>query len=252
MSQLALAFSSGVSCRHISFIENGRAHPSREVLLRLTHALNLTRSQKNRLLVAAGYIPDLRNLPPEHTDSMALRRAFGIIIRNQTPYPAYAIDRAWNVVMSNEPFTRLISWIAGDLETLSKPLNTIRLILHPDQLRPYVLNWQEAAQVLWNRVRADLQVPHSPDEARTLFQEINGYPGIRDIVDEASPPEDGLLLPIKFRRAGRRMSWFCITSSLGSPPQLSTYQLRLEAMFPADQETAVAMRRLMECDDPTD
>jgi transcriptional regulator with XRE-family HTH domain len=244
MTQLELALCSGISSRHISFIENDRAHPSRAVLLQLTEAMKLTPSQENAVLIAAGYIPNFSDPKMGPAESKPLLKAFEFILRNQHPYPAYAIDRAWNVVLFNEPFRLLIHRILGGAEWHEEPCNIARLLLHPDYLRPHLLNWQATARVLLHRIRSELQVPNPRPETRALLEEIHSYPGMEEALIDEPPAEDFLLVPLRLDVDGTETSWYSIIGSLGFPPEVSTYQLRIEAVFPADDVTDTLMHAI--------
>ena len=251
MTQLELALCSGISSRHISFIETGRAHPSRMVLLQLTAAMKLTHSQENTMLIAAGYIPNFSDPKMTSMESIPLLKAFEFILHNQHPYPAYAIDRAWNIVMHNEPFQLLIHRILGSAESLEKPYNVARLLLHPNSLRPYLLNWQATAQVLLHRIRSELQIPNPRPGTRALFEEVLSYPGMEEPAISEPLAEDILLVPLRLKVVGTATSWYSIIGSLGFPPEVSTYQLRIEAMFPADDTTDALIHAIAGAADET-
>jgi hypothetical protein len=196
------------------------------------------------MLIAAGYIPNFSDPKMAPTESNSLTKAFEFILRNQHPYPAYAIDRAWNVVMFNKPFQLLIHRTLGGAESLGEPYNIARLLLHPDHLRPYLLNWRATARVLSHRIRSELQIPNPRPETLAVFEEIHSYPGMEEALTDEPPAEDILLVPLRINIAGTATSWYSIIGSLGFPPEVSTYQLRIEAMFPVDDATDAAMQAI--------
>ncbi|MBA2520788.1 MAG: helix-turn-helix domain-containing protein, partial [Chloroflexia bacterium] len=136
LSQLALATEAEVSSRHLSFLETGRARPSREMLLRLANRLAVPLREQNALLVAAGFAPVYAERPLDDAAMIEARRAVDLVLRGHEPYPALAIDRYWSLVAANQSAAALLVGVAPELT--GPPLNVLRVSLHPDGLAPRI------------------------------------------------------------------------------------------------------------------
>jgi transcriptional regulator with XRE-family HTH domain len=244
MSQLELAARSGVSSKHISFIENGRAYPSRDVLLRLAEALSLTRNQTNALLFAAGYAPAYRELPATLPQSPTLLKAFEVVIQNQVPFPALVLTPAWDIVMANPPFHAMLERVLPDFDASQGSLNLARLILHPDHLRPRMPNWTECARRVYDRVRTQIRFLGPQPDVEALFEEINSYPGVAEVAQTPVRSDDSHLIPMGFQMGDAEVSLVGISGTLGLPPDMSTFQLMIIALFPVDDATDAVFRNL--------
>src|SRR5678816_1775455 len=157
MSQLALAVEAEVSTRHLSFIETGRAQPSRNMVLLLARVLEVPPRAKNELLTAAGYAAMYRETGLESPEMAQVRQALAFILRQQEPFPALVVDGRWNVLMSNDGMTRLLGLFL-DPEALAAvgPPNAIRLTYHPRGLRPFIVNWEATAAALIQWLHHDM------------------------------------------------------------------------------------------------
>src|SRR5271166_6573443 len=139
MTQVDLAVSANSSTRHISFLETGRSSPSRDMVLHLAEHLKVPLRDQNTLLLAAGFAPEF----PERSlvELASARVAVEQILRAHRPYPAFAVDRHWNVVLSNSALPQLYEGCSSDL--LREPVNAVRLILHPLGMGPRIKNFVE-------------------------------------------------------------------------------------------------------------
>ncbi len=244
-SQLALAMDAETSARHVSFIETGRAQPSRNMILRLSHALDLPLRGRNELLTAAGFAaicPETRLGGDTDTD---LTEALGLILEKQEPYPAIVVNRHWDLVMANQATTRLFTFLGFQPDFSKGPLNVLRMMLDPTQLRPYVVDWEDIARVILDQSRKESLGVSSDDALNALFDEVLSYPGIPlewhapDLVSAAKP-----FLPVTFEKDGTRLAWFTVISTFGTPRDVTLQELRIETFFPADDATAVLAARL--------
>lgn len=173
LSQLHLACDAGISTRHLSFVETGRSHPSREMLLHLSEQLEVPVRERNVLLVAAGYAPIFPERPLADPALAPARAAIDLILDKQQPYPAFALDRQWRIVASNAVLPELYDGVAPDL--LQPPVNAMRLSLHPNGLAPRIVNLAEWRAHLLYRLRR--QVELTADAALIdLLSEVNRYP----------------------------------------------------------------------------
>jgi transcriptional regulator with XRE-family HTH domain len=238
LSQLALALEAATTSRHLSFIETGRAQPSREMVLRLARALDVPIRERNQLLLAAGYAPLYREVGLAGDESAAVRAAVERILTTHEPYPAVVMDRHWNVITTNDAAGAFFSWLLGDSD-VDQPANVIRLIFDPNGIRPYVENWEAAADALVQRVHREA-VGGIPDPRTVaLLEEALAYPGVPAewrSPDYTSTPLP--VVPIEFRKGGLTVRYFSTVTTLGTPQDAMLQEIRLESFFPADETTA--------------
>lgn len=247
LSQLDLALQAEVSQRHLSFLESGRARPSREMVLQLAGALDLPLRERNQLLQSAGFAGVFPQRRLEAADMEPVRQALDRLLRHHEPYPAIVVDRAWNLFMANAALPRVFG-LLGDLDTLfarvcgNGPRNVLKMMLHPDGLRPYIANLAEIAPPLLARTaREGLEHP----EVQAVLDEILAYPGLpaRWHTQEIHPLPLPVL-PTEFRLGEVRLRLFSMLSTFGTPQDLTTDELRVESFFPADAESEALLRRL--------
>jgi transcriptional regulator with XRE-family HTH domain len=241
LSQLELALEADVSTRHLSCLENGRAAPSREMILRLAHRLDVPLRERNRLLTAAGFAPMFVARPLDDPAMAAARQVVELVLRGHEPCPALAVDRHWNVVLQNRAVPLLLDGVAPEL--LEAPVNALRLSLHPRGMAPRIVNlaaWR--AHVL---ARLRQQIAASDDDAlRKLEAELAALPGPADAASALTASgEPGLVVPLVVDTALGRLSFISTTTLFGTPIDITLAELALESFFPADDATAAALRR---------
>jgi len=237
MSQLALALESGVSQRHLSFLESGRAAPSRAMILQLGQTLQVPLRDRNDLLLAAGFAPVFRSRPLDDPQMTQVMSAVRMMLRNHEPFPALALDRAWNVRLSNRPFDRLVEMLGPDLwaRVGGAHRNVMRLFFHPQGIRPIVRNWSGIAPLLWQRARCEAEAVGG-QEMQSLLEELARHldPGtLGSGEDTALLP----VLPLVMERDGLRVSLFTVIATFGTPQDVTADELRIESLFPADEAT---------------
>lgn len=234
-SQLELAACAGVSTRHISFVETGRSLPSRGMILRLADRLEVPLRHRNDLLVAAGYASLYRERPLDDPQMTPVRRALNRVLDGHEPYPAFAVDRLWNLVMANEAAMLLLDGVAEEL--LRPPVNVHRLALHPRGLAPLTINIAEVRAHLVARMARQVMVTGDPQLA-ALHEETKAYGPVK-----APAPETGhdVALPTRLRRGDRVLSFLSTVSVFGAPADVTLSELTIAAFFPADDETARAL-----------
>ena len=174
LSQLDLALEAGVSTRHLSFVETGRSRPSPEMVLTLADQLEVPLRERNQLLLAAGYAPQYGARSLDDPELARIRDALGKLLAGHEPYPAFAVDRHWNMQMSNGALGPLLEGVADEL--LVPPVNCLRVALHPDGLAPRILNLGDWRGHLLMRLGRELQLTGDP-ELEELHEELLGYPG---------------------------------------------------------------------------
>jgi transcriptional regulator with XRE-family HTH domain len=245
-SQLDLAVEAGVSARHLSFVETGRAQPSREMVLLLAGALDVPLRDRNALLTAAGYAPIYRETPLAAPAMAQVRRALDFILRQQEPYPALVLDRHWNVLAVNDGSARVQAAFLDPARVAALgPPNAMRLMFHPDAFRPHIVNWEATAVSLIQWLHRDVAVGLGGPQTRRLLEELLTYPDVprqwRTLDVEASSAP---FLPIEFRKGDLGLRYFTTLTTLGTPHDITAQELRIEAFFPADEATEAASRRI--------
>ena len=242
LSQLDLSLDAGISARHLSYVETGRATPSREMLLKLADRLDVPLRARNALLLSAGFAPMFRERALEDPALKAARAAVDTILAGHEPHPALAIDRHWNLIAANRAVTHLMAQV--DASLLVPPVNVLRLSLHPKGLAPRIVNLAEWRAHLLHRVAQ--QIDASGDLVLdALLQELRSYPAPPG---DAHPPRDGSMIAVPFRLAtpAGELAFFSTTTVFGTPVDITLAELALECFFPADAATAEAMRQLLQ------
>lgn len=235
MSQLELASAAGVSSRHLSFIETGRAHPSREMVVHLAEQLDVPLRQRNTLLNAAGYAPLYRETALSAPEMDAARAAIDRLLQSH-PYPAIAVDRRWDLVNANESAVALVEGVAADL--LGPPLNVYRVSLHPNGLRSRIENFDEYADHLVARLQQQVHASGDP-ELQALLDEMHGYVGRTQPISLL--PAAQVLLPMRIRVGENVLSMMSTISVFGTPVDVTLAELAVEMFFPADAATAALL-----------
>jgi transcriptional regulator with XRE-family HTH domain len=240
LSQLALAMEAGISTRHLSFLETGRAQPSREMVQLLAGMLDVPLGERNALLVSAGYAPAYGDRPLGAPELEPVRRALEFILRQQEPYPALVVDGQWNVVMRNDASRRIFELFRGPQETV----NIMRTVFHPAMLRPSIVNWEELAVCLMHSLHREVAASGSEDVVR-LRDELLAYPGVpprwRTASDLACMPP---LVSMQLRKGDHEMAFFSMVTTLATPCDVALQQLKIECFFPADAATDRTARML--------
>jgi transcriptional regulator with XRE-family HTH domain len=241
LSQLELAGRADISQRHLSFLELGRASPSRAMVLRLAEALAVPLRQHNALLTAAGFAPAWRESELSAPALAEVARAVTHILAQQEPYPAVAVDRHWNLLEANAGAVRLIEFLVGPLPP-GAPVNLADALVAPDVLRPHLENWHEVVRYFIRSVEADAAADGS-EETGALLERLLSYKGVRaamraPVADEAAAP----VLAMLFRKGDTRLALFTTIATLGTPQDVTAQELRVESFFPADDATARTFR----------
>jgi transcriptional regulator with XRE-family HTH domain len=239
LSQLDLALDTGISTRHLSFVETGRSAPSREVVLRLAEGLGLPLRERNRLLLAAGYAPVFGESPLTAPGLAAVSEAVRHVLAGHEPYPAVVVDRWWNLVDATAGLAVLTDGVAPEL--LEPPANVLRASLHPDGLAPRILNLGEWRGHLLARLRQQVEVTADP-QLTELLAELRSYPG-----PDGRPPRSehapALVVPLRIRHGDDVLAFVSTVTTFGTPLDVTVSELVIESFFPADDATAAALRR---------
>lgn len=240
LSQLDLAGDAEISARHLSFVETGRAAPSREMVLRLAERLDVPLRERNVLLVAAGFAPAFPDRSLDDPALAAARQAMETVLKAHEPYPALAVDRHWNLVSANAMIAPFLAGVAPSL--LTPPLNVMRLSFHPQGLAPLTVNLAEWCGHLLERLHRQCEATADP-VLIALYEELKTYP----IPARKAPHTvgaDSLAVPYKIRMGDNVLSFISTTMVFGTPLDVTLSELALETFFPADELTTETMRSL--------
>jgi transcriptional regulator with XRE-family HTH domain len=243
-SQLSLALHADLSARHLSFVETGRAQPSRELVLRLAERLDVPPRERDALLLAAGYAPTARARTLDDAALQAVRRAVDTLLWAFEPSPALAVDRHWNIVARNAAVEMLLRTV--DPMLLVPPVNALRVSLHPGGLAPHIENLPQWRAHLLERVRRDAELTADPVLA-DLLTELRGYPAYgASRGDEASPDHATLpvIVPLYLRTPAGTLSFVSTTTVFGTAVDATAAELAIESFLPADSATAAALQAM--------
>jgi len=247
-SQLSLALQSGVSQRHVSFLESGRARPSREMVVQLSTALDVPLRQRNAMLLAAGFAPAYRESNLAAPELTPVRQAIDRMLKQQEPYPAVVIDRLWNLLDANEAahaFTVFLSEGPPPPPPPGKQPNLLRNLLDPKGLRPKLANWEEVARYLVSTTYAEILADGGEPKALAFIEEVMAYPDVpasfRKLRFEERPPP---VLTLDFIVGGKSLSVFTTIATLGTPQDVTLQEVRIECFFPADDRSDALFRSL--------
>jgi transcriptional regulator with XRE-family HTH domain len=249
VSQLDLALEAGVSARHLSYVETGKSQASRDMIVRLAEALEMPLRERNVLLGAAGYAPMFPETAVAAPALAPMRRAIDLILQHQEPYPAFLLDRRWDVVATNRAAVRVVNYLRGG----SAHTNMLRQFFDPGDLRACVVNWEEIARDLIRHLHDVVAAAPSDVRARALLDEVLRYPGVpshwraRELGTTPAP-----LLTVIFRKGAQELRFFSTIATFGTPHDVTLEELRVECAFPADDATAELCRTLQNDDRAAD
>jgi transcriptional regulator with XRE-family HTH domain len=242
LSQLDLAGDAEISTRHLSFLETGRAAPSRDMVLRLAERLDVPLRERNVLLVAAGFAPAFPDRSLDDPALAAARQAVETVLKAHEPYPALAVDRHWTLISHNRAVPPLLSGVAPHL--LKDPLNVLRVSLHPEGLAPAIVNLPQWRAHLLDRLRQQVAASADPVLA-DLHDELRRYPLPPGVDPDAHDVgEAGVIVPMIVRTPAATLSFISTTTVFGTPVEITLSELALETFFPADAATAEALRTM--------
>jgi transcriptional regulator with XRE-family HTH domain len=239
LSQLALAGAAETSQRHLSFLESGRAEPSREMVLRLCAVLDIPLRQRNALLLAAGFAPVWRESDLSDPELTQVNGALDYMLAQQEPYPAFVVDRRWNLLRANAGAGNLVAFLLGSAPTGA--VNLADALVAPDVLRPFIENWEDVAVHFLRSVQADA-VADGTAETAELLQRLLAYPGVPPLSRVAPLEVHTPVLHIHFRKGDTRFSMFTTIATLGTPQDVTLQEIRIECFFPSNAESAALLR----------
>ena len=244
LSQLDLANEAEISARHLSFMETGRAAPSREMLLRLTEQLDVPLRERNVMLVAAGFAPAFAQRGLDDPALASARLAIETIMKAHEPYPAMVVDRHWNLVFANRMIAPLMEGVAPSLRQKQGGVsaNVLRIALHPDGLALRTVNLIEWRAHLLERLHRQCEAT-ADAELIALHDELKRYP----MPARSGPPlkvSDSVVVPFQLRLGSDVLSFISTTMVFGTPVDITLSELALETFFPADGRTAEKLQEM--------
>jgi transcriptional regulator with XRE-family HTH domain len=239
-SQLALGLRAGVSTRHVSYLETGRAAPSREMVLTLSQALEVPLRERNLLLAAAGYAPLYHETPLDAPALGPVRDALQFLLAATEPNPTFVVNRRYDVLDANATGRWLLSTFVMEPQRFANPSNMARLLMDSRGMKPFVQNYEEVARKVFGRLRRDLGAAHARDavddallgEIEKAWAELENPPAA-----DALP----LMVGVQLRRSDLLLNLFTTISTLGTPLDVTLQEIRIETLFAADAETRQAL-----------
>ena len=241
LSQLGLALEAGVSSRHLSYVETGKAQPSRDMVARLADTLDMPLRDRNALLMAAGYAPEYPERALTTPELAQIRKAIDLILGAQEPFPAFVLNRRWDVLHAHCAEWRLGAFLIGG----PGHGNMLRQFFDPNDIRSVVVNWEEVAGDLIRHLHDEIAATPSDAKAVDLLDEVLRYPGVpatwrmRQVGSAPTP-----LLTVHFRKGDTNLRFFSTITRFGTPRDVTIDELRIESTFPADDATTELCRRL--------
>jgi transcriptional regulator with XRE-family HTH domain len=243
LTQLDLALDAGISARHLSFVETGRSKPGRDMLLRIVEQLEVPFRERNQLLLAAGHAPAFPERSLDDPELTPVREALDLILTGHEPYPAVVVDRHWNLVAANSVVEALTAGVDVDPALLEPPINVLRASLHPLGLAPLIVNLGDWRAYFRERLERQVAIT-ADDDLAALIEEIAGYSAPEH---DPAPDADtgGIPGPLRLRAPdGGELSFFGMFATFDAPFEVTTSELAIELLFPADRSTAEALKTL--------
>jgi len=243
LSQLGLAVAAHTTQRHVSFIESGRAAPTREIILRLAATMDVPLRQQNALLLAGGYAPAWRERALAEPALAMVSRALDHMLAQHEPFPAFVVDRRWNLLRANAGAARLSAFLLGPPAEPPAPVNLAVALMSQQGLRPFIANWPEVALYFLRGVQADAQADGTQETA-ALLEELLALPDVASL-SEGWPLDDGQppVLPMHFRHDGVSLRLFTTIATLGTPRDITAQEIRVECFYAVDDATEMVFRR---------
>jgi transcriptional regulator with XRE-family HTH domain len=245
VSQEQLAARAGVSARHLSFVENGRAQPSRDLVLALAGALDVPLRERNTLLTAAGFAAAFRSSSLDADEMASLRRAIDHVLEQQEPFGAVVVDGAWNLIRLNRGAARLFQRFPMTPAGHEAARNLILGTVHPEALRPYIVNWADVAGHLIARLHREVAARSADDNLARLLARVLAQPGVPAEWRAHSPGRSAApFIPVHLRHDQLEVRLFTMMTSIGTPLDVTAEELHIETYFPADDATEAILRSL--------
>ncbi len=238
LSQLDASLGIGVSSRHLSFVENGRSKPSRELILMMCDHYDVPLRERNRILDAAGYKEVYSQQDFWGPEMAHLREVFGFVLEQHNPFAAVALDGAWDILLANKSWQNFMRFFFdGDVLPENARTNKMRFMFHPDGMSKYIKNWEELGPELVRQIRGSASDSNS-EKAKALMEEISQYPTFPKITTaDYMMYEPKLMVPFSIQKDDLRMNMFCVRLVFNAAKDVHLNEFRIETYLPADAET---------------
>jgi transcriptional regulator with XRE-family HTH domain len=243
-SQFDLSLDTGLSQRHISFVESGRSVPGRQTLLDIAQSLDIPLRDRNTLLLAAGYAPIYSESAWNAPEMQSVTGALGRILRQHEPFPAVVMDRYWNVLMTNESAPRFFNCFI-DMSARQSPRNMLHLMFDPEGMRPFIANWEELAKGLFERVYRESVGRLIDEKTKELLAALLAYPDVKTEWKTRKASRALPVIPLSFVKGDKVLNYFSMVTTVGTPQTIAAQELRIECMFPADEATELDHTKMM-------
>jgi len=234
LSQLELSERAGTSTRHLSFVETGRATPSREMVLRLAGALQVPLRETNQMLLGAGLAPAYPDARVDHVARAALLDLLDGVLAGHLPNPALVLDAEFDVVATNTAVDRMLATLV-DPDLLDPPVNVVRVTLHPRGLARHLGNLGPWRAHLLRQVHQHAAAEPS-ESLDALLTEAQAYPH-PEHAQHAAPEGGTFALPMQLRVGDTTLSLFSTVATFGTPLDVAASELAIETFLPADTTT---------------
>jgi transcriptional regulator with XRE-family HTH domain len=236
-SQLDLAGDATTTPRYLSFVETGRAQPSRQMVVRLARALDVPLRERNALLLAAGYAPLYSAGALDGPELERVQAAVAAMLARHEPFPAVVMDRGWNVLRANAGAARLFGELLAPAP-MPEPANVLRLIIEPGPVRDAVTNWDAVVPALLERARREAVGGVLDADTGDLVERLRARADVAAVLAAPAPAPIGApVIDVRFAFAGAELHFFSVVSTIGTPIDVSAQELRVEAFFPSDEAT---------------
>ena len=245
LTQLAVAVDTDISQRHLSFVESGRAQPSRAMILRIAEHLRIPLRERNALLFTAGFAPVYRERSYDDPELAVARQAMERVLKAHEPNPALLVDRHWNLVAANAALAPMLAPVT-DPALVTPPVNVLRLTLHPAGMAPAIMNLPVVRLHVLDRLRQQVDATADPVLAN-LLTELSAYPATNACSEPAHADAESLAagghiaLPLRIRSGDTVLSFISTITVFGTPLDVTLSELALETFFPEDAFTAAAL-----------
>lgn len=214
------------------------------MILRLATVLDIPLRQQNALLLAAGFAPAWRESDLSGPELAQVNGALDYMLAQQEPYPAFVVDRRWNLLRANAGAGRFVDFLTGRAPAAAsaEPVNLAVALVSPDGLRPFIVNWEEVARYFLRGVQADA-IADGTRQTAELLTRLLAFPGLPALSQNPSPGETRApVLIIHFKSKETSLRLFTTIATLGTPHDVTLQEIRVECFFPMDDATAQIFR----------
>jgi transcriptional regulator with XRE-family HTH domain len=239
MSQLDLASEAATTPRYVSFVETGRAQPSRQMVVRLARALDVPLRERNGLLLAAGFAPLYARAPLDAPELARVETALTSMLAQHEPFPAVVMDRSWDIIRANAGAQRLFGGMFAPAP-VPDPANVLRLMIEPGPVRDHVANWDEVVPALLERARREAVGGVLDGATAELVEQLRCRPDVAAVDATTATTASAPVVDVRFHLDGTTFAFFSVISTLGTPVDVTAQELRVEAFFPSDEATRTA------------